>query len=151
MSCGIPQALAEEGTAGLRFTLRQAFVRLGQLVKRPHKSIQLGVANGTAEMRPSLGQSMPRKFSLLHRINHVTMHEFPTNKRRRKFFFGLPALVFLSLAAIEPIDITGVAETLASMNAESAAAQSAPVTDMPLHCSNPSGNEGIRRLQQIDI
>jgi hypothetical protein len=79
------------------------------------------------------------------------MHEYPTNKRRRRFFFGLPALVFLSLAAIEPIEITDVAATLASLNSERPAAQGGPVTATPVHCINPSGSEGTRKPRQIDI
>jgi hypothetical protein len=80
------------------------------------------------------------------------MLEHSANARhllRRKLSFGIPALTFLSLAALEPIEIGSFAETLASLNAEPIS-QNAPVI-MPALCVIPSDSGAGRKPRQMDI
>ena len=81
------------------------------------------------------------------------MSELQTNKHhslRRKLSFGIPALVFLALAAVEPIEMGVFAETLASLGAEASMAQDAVVSE-PAHCIVPSDSGAAREPRQIDI
>jgi hypothetical protein len=118
-----------------------------QIDDAPHKSIRFNGASRQGAVSPAFTGEV---YALAHRNNHVTIHEYPTNKRRRKFFFGFPALIFLSLAAIEPIEIRSVAATLASLRSAQLAAQGEAVIDTPIHCIDRSG-DGTRKLRQIDI
>jgi hypothetical protein len=82
------------------------------------------------------------------------MPELPTDTRhplRRKLTFAVPALVFLALAAVEPIEMAFFAETLASLSAEASLMQGTPVIDTPAHCIIPSDSEAAREPRLIDI
>jgi hypothetical protein len=84
---------------------------------------------------------------------NLTMPELQTDARhllRRKLSFAIPALVFLVLAAVEPIEMGFFAETLASLSAEASMTQDAVVYG-PAHCIVPSDSDAAREPLQINI
>lgn len=74
----------------------------------------------------------------------------PHDALRRKLSFAIPAVVFLSLAALEPIELGFFAETLASLETP-LEDNVTPVTNMPATCIDPLNSDSIRHPQQIDI
>src|SRR5262245_59127581 len=76
--------------------------------------------------------------------SYFTMPELPTDTPhplRRKLSFAIPAMVFLALAAVEPIEMGVFADTLASFISEPSMTQDAPVFGTPTECINPYDSE----------
>jgi hypothetical protein len=73
------------------------------------------------------------------------------NHARRRFSLALPALVFLSLAVLETVEVETVAETLAAMGVEdtqSEAVVPAAHIEKAMHCPNTAcgGTRACRRF-----